>query len=132
MMRKLIRIYASAVIVLLLSVFAASSPVHAFSPFGSVCSNGGSTSAVCLEQQNGGSNPLTGQNGLFFGVSRIVAIIAGIASVIIIVIAGFRFTTSGGDPAKVKEAKSALVAALIGLVIIVLAASIISLVLSRI
>ena len=107
-------------------------PALAFNPFGSVCNNGGGSSAICQEQSKGTTNPLTGTNGLFFGISRIIAIIAGVAAVIIIVIAGLRFVTSGGDPQKTKAAKDAIVAALIGLVIIVLAGSIISLVLSRI
>lgn len=103
----------------------------AFNPFGTICSNGGGSSAVCQEQKNGSTNPLTGPNGLFFGIAKIIAIIAGISAVIIIIISGLRFVTSGGDPAKAKGAKDALVAALIGLVIIMLAGSIISLVLSR-
>lgn len=127
-MRRLILIVSIVVTGLLLVPGSAL----AFNPFSSACSSGGSSSAICLEQSKGTSNPLTGTNGLFFGISRIIAITAGAAAVIIIIIAGLRFVTSGGDPQKTKAAKDAIVAALIGLVIIVLAGSIISLVLSRI
>ncbi len=125
-------------IILSLSILAASLtplvpvPVLAFNPFEDVCNSAGSSSAVCQEQKNGNTNPLTGPNGLFFGISRIIAIIAGTSAVIIVIVSGLRFVTSGGDPAKAKAAKDALVAALVGLVIIVLAGSIISLVLSRV
>jgi hypothetical protein len=51
----------------------------------------------------------------------ILSVVAGIAGVIMVIVAGFKYITSGGDTGKVGSAKSTLVYALIGLAIAVLA-----------
>lgn len=52
---------------------------------------------------------------------NILSIVVGIAAVLAIILAGFKYITSGGDAGKVSNAKSTLVYALVGLVIAVLA-----------
>jgi len=52
--------------------------------------------------------------------------IVGIVAVIMIIVSGIMYTTSGGDPAKVKKAKDALMVAVIGLIIALLAAVIVN------
>lgn len=54
-------------------------------------------------------------------VLSIVYTAAGIIAVIVIIIAGFLYTLSLGDPAKTKRAKDAILYAVIGLVIIIFA-----------
>lgn len=61
-----------------------------------------------------------------------VAIIAGISAVIMIILSGFRYVTSGGDTQKIASAKNTLIGAIVGLVIIVVARGIIVLVLKSI
>lgn len=56
----------------------------------------------------------------------ILSIIVGIVAVITIIVSGLRFITSGGDAQKVSGAKTALMYALIGLVVVALAQAIIS------
>jgi hypothetical protein len=51
-------------------------------------------------------------------VLRILSVIAGIASVIMIMISGYKYLTSGGDPGKVSSAKNTLVYAIIGIIIV--------------
>lgn len=51
---------------------------------------------------------------------NILGVVAGIAAVIMIIISGFRYITSGGDSGKVSAAKNALIYALVGLVIVAL------------
>jgi hypothetical protein len=92
-------------------------------------------SAVCKDsakQQGTSTNPVT---DTIKKVANVIAIIAGIASVIIIIISGFMFITAGGsiagqragdNPAKAAKAKSALSAALVGLVIVALAWTIVT------
>jgi len=46
-----------------------------------------------------------------------ISLIIGIASVIMIIIGGFMYVTSGGDQAKTVRAKDAIVYAVVGLVI---------------
>ena len=100
--------------------------------FNGVCGPGGvgNSSTVC--QDNSTTNPLVGSNGLLLKISAVIALIAGVAAVIVILISGLSYITSGGDPAKAQRARGALVGALVGVVVIVLAESIIGFVLSRI
>lgn len=64
-------------------------------------------------------------------IEAIVKFLQEVALVItagVIVLAGYFFVTSGGDPAKVTQAKNMVLYALIGLVIILMAQSIIALI----
>lgn len=65
-------------------------------------------------------------------VVNILSLITGIAAVIMIVVAGIRFITSGGESSAVSSAKNALVYAIIGLVIVALAQLIVHFVLNAI
>ncbi len=127
MIRKLLLGLAA---IFALAVFAVQ-PALAFDPFGTICNVGGSDSAVCQEKNNNSNNPLTGPKGLFVGIANIIALSAGLSAIIIIIIAGFKFVTAGGDAAKAKSAQGTIVTALVGLVIIALAAAIINFVLGR-
>lgn len=95
----------------------------------SVCEStgGGETdpanSAVCNSKET--TNPLTGDNGLIIKVTNIVALVAGAAAVILIVIGGIRFMTAGGDSQKITDARKTVTGALIGIAVIVLARTII-------
>lgn len=62
------------------------------------------------------------------GVSKIVntivtilSFVAGAAAVIMIIVSGFKYITSGGDSGKVSSAKNTLIYAMIGIAIAVLA-----------
>ena len=122
--------------------FTLQSNVYAFNPFGELstqCQPSSSTSPAQPNQNTSTSkspssqticksavspsltNPVTGVNGVLNKVSNFIAILAGIASVIIIFIAGFMFVTSGGNPEKIKKAKSTIIYTVIGIVIIVFA-----------
>lgn len=50
-----------------------------------------------------------------------LTIIVGVVAVIMIIIAGFKYVTSGGDGQKVASAKTALIYAVIGLIVAALA-----------
>lgn len=63
----------------------------------------------------------SGINSVMNTVVNIVSYIAGILAIIMIVISGIRFTTSGGDSAKVSSARTALVYALVGVAVAALA-----------
>jgi hypothetical protein len=95
------------------------------------CSGKAASSTLCQDQGATG-NPLTGENGVILTATKIISVIAGVAAVIVIMISGFRFITAGGDPGEAAKARHGLLYALAGLVVIVLAQSIIGFVLSRI
>ncbi len=56
------------------------------------------------------------QNGL-----NLAYFIAGIIAVIVIIVAGLNYTTSGGDSGKVAKAKNLILYSVIGLVVIIIA-----------
>ena len=53
-----------------------------------------------------------------------VYIVAGIVAVIAIIIGGVRYATSGGEASNIKAAKDTILYAVIGLVVIIMAAAI--------
>ena len=63
---------------------------------------------------------------LFQNLVRGVLIFAGIAAVIIIMLAGFKFINSSGDPKQAEGARNQLMFGILGLVIILLSFGIIS------
>jgi len=64
-------------------------------------------------------------------ILNLVYLVAGITCVIVIVIAGFMFTTASGDAALIKKAREMVIGAVIGLVVILLAFVITGFVLGR-
>lgn len=65
--------------------------------------------------------PKTDAQSTLTGLLGVVYWLAGIIAVIIIIVAGFMYVTSSGDAAKVTKAKNAILYAVIGLVITILA-----------
>jgi hypothetical protein len=63
-----------------------------------------------LPDQSLGDDQVTSAVSFFF-------IIAGIISIIMVIIGGYWYTLSAGDPQKVKKAKDTILYAIIGLVI---------------
>ncbi len=96
--------------------------------FGEPCRNG-SGSTLC--GNNSGDN-ITGTNGVILKAASLLSIIAGIAAVIMIMLAGFMFITAGGDSSKVSNARKTLAYAVVGLIVIVLARTIVIFVVSRV
>jgi len=56
---------------------------------------------------------------------EILSIVAGVIAVVMILIAGVKFVTSQGDPGKVASARTTVIYAVIGLIVVALAQSII-------
>lgn len=71
--------------------------------------------------QIGIKDPVISTDNFINGVLTPVYMWAGIICVIIIIVAGYFYVTSSGNAAKVKRAKDAIVGAIIGLVVIMLA-----------
>jgi hypothetical protein len=76
----------------------------------------------------------TGKNALYDligNVVRLLILIIGIISVIMIVIGGFRYTTSGGDSGETKTARDTIIYAVVGLVIAIMSYSLVNFVLNQ-
>jgi hypothetical protein len=95
------------------------------------CSGKAATSAVCKDKDTTG-NPLTGNDGLIIKISRIVAIVAGIAATIMIIMSGLRYITANGDANQAASARSTLIYAIVGLIVIAVAQGLVALVIGNI
>lgn len=71
-------------------------------------------------------------NTVLIGLIQTLSIIAGIAAVIMIIIAGFRFMTSNGDSNTVASARRTLIYALVGLVVVAASQAIVKFVLQKV
>lgn len=85
------------------------------------------TSSACT----GGTAAESSLTTLIKNIVRVLSVIVGIVSVIMIIIGGFKYITSGGDSGNISSAKTTIIYALVGLVIVVLAQVIVRFVLSK-
>lgn len=77
---------------------------------------------------NNNGNELT--NVIKFVVT-LLSIIAGVAAVIMLIVGGIKFITSSGDASKVAGAKSSIIYAIVGLIVVALSQFIVQFVLGR-
>lgn len=64
-------------------------------------------------------------------IVEILSYIAGIAAIIVIVIAGFKYITSNGDSGKISSAKNTLIYAMVGLAVAALARVIVNFIIGQ-
>ncbi len=119
-MRPKINILKIFLTVLLSFLVLQSNSVQATSVF-DVCSNNQEISQtnVCRTIKTKGSS--NAGTSLIQSITSIFSYIAGIAAVILIILAGFQFVTSGGDSKKVQQARDTILYAVIGIVIVLIA-----------
>jgi hypothetical protein len=106
----------------------------AYDPLQNACDAGGSGGNVrdtpgCTGTK---TDPISGQNGMLMKVSLVLGTIGGIAAVIIIIVAGLSYVTANGDASKAASARSAIIGAIVGLVVIAGAEGIVIFVVHRI
>jgi cation transporter-like permease len=70
--------------------------------------------------------------GALRDVINIISIVIGVAAVVVIIISGLRMILSGGDPARVKQAREGIIYALVGIGVTVFAQLIVIFVLNKI
>jgi len=95
--------------------------------------NGSNVSSGSDNNVASSCTPSTGSNNLGNLVRELINILSwvvGVVSVIMIIIGGFRYITSGGESGGVTAAKNTIMYAIIGLVIVALAQVIVHFVLS--
>lgn len=88
-------------------------------PIQSVCSSVQTAEkpAVCNSQ----NVEVAGSDGVIVKAARLVGVVTGVASVVAIMVGGFKYIISNGDPSNVNSAKNTILYAIIGLVISVTA-----------
>jgi len=108
-----------------------------FDPFENPCDSA-PNSPTCqqvAEQQAAGTDPIAGPNGIIQKAANLIAVVGGIIAVIIIIVSGIMFITAGGavggqragdNPNRARQARGALIGAVIGLIVMVMAWTIVS------
>jgi cytochrome bd-type quinol oxidase subunit 2 len=71
-------------------------------------------------------------NSIITTIINVFSLVVGVVSVIMIILGGFRYITSGGDSSNVQSAKNTIIYALIGLVVVALAQFIVQFVLNKV
>lgn len=96
-------------------------PVEAYTP---PCSGG----SICDDVRDTGGSKVDGfvKNGI-----NTALFVAGLLAVIMIIFSGIRFMTAHGDPSQVKTARMTLTYAVVGLIVTMLAYSIVNWVVGR-
>lgn len=122
-------------VVLLLLMFPiavhASTETDLAATCATAANNGGSLPTYCTESANK-KDPLTGKDGVLTKVTNVVAFISGLVAVFIIIIAGGRMVLSRGDSAKIVTARQSIIYAIVGLIVILVARTVIIFVLTKI
>jgi len=77
-------------------------------------------------------NPEDTVNNIITTVINIFSLLVGVVAVIMIIIGGIKYITSGGDSNNISAAKTTIIYAIIGLVIVALAQVIVRFVLTRV
>ncbi|MBU1119975.1 pilin [Patescibacteria group bacterium] len=101
----------------LLTLFLASPVFAARTDDGGAGGSGGTVEPPTLGE---------GIDGILDNVMKLIFPIAGIVCVVFIIIGGYTWIASAGDPAKIQQAQGTLTWAIIGLVFVLIAALIIS------
>jgi flagellar basal body-associated protein FliL len=86
-------------------------------PKGQILQGAGDTGTSCSD---------SGVDNAAKAAVDVLSVIVGVASVIMILIGGFKYTTSSGDSNKIASAKNTLIYAIVGLVVASLAAFIVN------
>lgn len=98
------------------------------------CTGAGANSTFCTGVKGGQSNTnnsFYGANGTLTKITNILAVIAGFAAIIAIIVAGIQFILADGDSNKIRESRNTIIYAIVGLFVILLARSIIAFVLNN-
>lgn len=114
----------------MLSIFSIgiALPIHA-APINNICDANVDDNIKAASGCGGNIGEI--DNAIINVINAIMGIVAAVA-VIAIVIGGIQYMTSVGDPGKVKRAKDTILYAVIGLVIVILAAVIVNVVINSI
>lgn len=107
-----------------------------FDPLANACTGvpttGDDKSSVCADKVNNTLNPLTGNEGIIIKAVRVIALLTGMASVIVGAIAGFKYITSNGDTNSINSAKNTILYAIIGVVVSLMSQAIILFVINKV
>lgn len=86
-------------------------------------------SSVCKSSTT--ENPIFGSKGIITRITKVLGFVVGVAAVIMIIINGFKFVLSNGNPENVTKAKNGIIFAIIGILVALFAEAIAIFVMQR-
>lgn len=110
--------------------YAAPVPSASAQLLDDVCDQPGARDSPACRDDTG-DDPLTGDDGLIARLANVAAVIGGFVAVALIMWGGFQYITSGGDSGKAGAARKTILYAALGLVVIVLAQTLVAFILSN-
>ena len=120
-MRRLLAIFVLLGLIFLPAIAAV--PAHAqVDPFEEVCDSRTSNSPVCQEEAD---NPVSGEDGVIIQAVEILSWVIGVASIIMVLLGGLKYVTSGGDSNATASAKNTILYAVIGIAVALIAQAIV-------
>lgn len=125
-MKHIKLLLAAGALLLGVAVAVPATAVLAATPTSTVCETLGSNSD-CSDTPDGSVSI----NSAITTVITLLSFIVGIVAVIMVITAGFKYVTAGGDSNKITSAKNTLIYAIIGVAIAVLAQVIVHFVLEK-
>lgn len=128
---KTLRLILLAATSLLVALLVSTSSVAAYAPFSNACNSDPKGESTVCKNQTQVNNPISGSGSIFEKVVNLVTVATGLVAVFVIVVSGIRFATSSGDPNSVTQARNTVLYTVIGLVVLLLARSIIVFVINR-
>lgn len=116
-MKKVIRTLTTSTLLTVGAVMALTLGLGPLADAQSLSTQGGADAAKGAEQPTN----LVGATGVFSTVTNVLLFIIGAVAVIMIIIGGLRYITSGGNSANVTAAKNTILYALVGVIVAILA-----------
>lgn len=97
---------------------------------GSNAVNSGLKGGADCAQGAGQQSDLFGANGVFKTITNVLLYIIGAIAVIMLIVGGIRYVTSGGDAGAVTSAKNTILYAVVGIVVAILAYAVVNFVIT--
>lgn len=128
-----ILLIAAVIAAIALPVIGMGGNVHAVEVIDPACQKADPNNlpTVCRDSKGAG-DPLFGPDGVLTTVVNVLSVIAGVVAVFVILISGAKMITSAGDSNSVKEARNALLYAVISIVIVASAQILVRFILNKI
>ena len=120
---------------LCVAMLGIAAPVSAIDVISPICNNQQAVSEprICNDAQQGlTGNPFVGDGGVFEVAFRLLSFLAGLSAIIFIIVAGLKMIFSNGDSSTFATARKQLIYSVIGLVVVMAANLLVTMVLSRI
>jgi len=96
-----------------------------------VANKAAQNSSAC-DKSVDGKDPITGPNGILHKITVFVAMIAGIAAVIMMLVGAIQYVTSNGDAQQAADARGTIISGLVGLAVVAASGGILIFVINKV